>query len=216
VNGVVLPLDGHVQLSVRLRSDQKIDGVSCSIEGVPLDGSPWGLSIVGRTGPDGVFTYDRAIPHRYALTAKCRPGSWAVGAIRIEGTAGAPDPLEAGLDLSSGPVAVDLVLTQKTGGVIVTVKDDDAPSPDRWVTLIPEPARPGRLVHEVAGWSDEEGRVLLQNVASGDYRIYAWHEISDSASPLNPGFLQRFAAQSTKLSVKAGERVQVEVKTVEP
>jgi hypothetical protein len=56
VNGVVLPLDGHVQLSVRLRSDQKIDGVSCSIEGVPLDGSPWGLSIVGRTGPDGVFT----------------------------------------------------------------------------------------------------------------------------------------------------------------
>lgn len=215
---VLLPLGDFVQMSLRLQSDsdQDLSGVSCSILGLPMDGDPTTLAIMGTTGSNRIFTYDRAIPQKYVLTAKCQPRPWVVKAAFLEGNERAQDILDAGLNLAAGRVVVNLVLSKETGVVVVNVKDKAVPAPSRWVTLIPEPPQPGKFVHERSGWSDEDGRLVIQNVTPGDYRVYAWQQSSAAASCLNPMFLERFTAQSTKVTVKAGEQIRVEAKSIEP
>jgi len=88
--------------------------------------------------------------------------------------------------------------------------------PGRWVTLILDPPRSAGALHEISGWSDEEGRLIVKSAAPGDYRVYAWREASLATSSDNPAFLARFAAQSAKVTVRAGQQVQVRTKTVQP
>lgn len=152
------------------------------------------------------------------MTAKCHPGEWIVKAARFENALGMQDILDAGMDLSgvSDQATVSLVLSKNTGTVVATVKDGGSPAPGRWVTMIPDPVRPGQVAHERSGWSGDDGRLVLTGVAPGDYRVYAWQQPSVSASSVNPRFLSRFEEQSSRLTVRTGGQAEVERKTVQP
>jgi Carboxypeptidase regulatory-like domain len=222
VENVVLLLGDFIQLSFRVQAEHgDLKDVSCSLVAYPVDGELALVTVAGQTGADGVFTYDHAIPGKYALGVRsCKPGSWAVKSARLEDGSERRDIFDAGMDLTgiSGRAVVNLILSNDTGVVVASVKDkdDDAPAPERFVTLIPDPPRPGGTLHEMSGQSDQDGRLVLMGVAPGDYRIYAWRHYSGAASSTNPGFLTRFEAQSAKITVRAGGQAQVEMRTVQP
>ena len=216
LEGVKVPVGEFVQLTVRLHSEENLTGVSCSILGLPVENNPTAGAIMGITGADGTLAIDRALPDMYAFTAKCKPGSWVVDSARIDGVAAATDGGDSGLALGAGAVSVTLTLSKEAGFVFAQVKEDSSPAPGRWLTLIPNPPRPGRFMHELSGWSDDQGRLVIQNVAPGNYRLYAWRQASGAASALHPSFLQRFEQQAVPVSLKAGEQVSVEAPTIQP
>jgi hypothetical protein len=218
VAGVALQLGAFVQVSFRIQPDREVNDASCNLTAYPLEGDLAMLTIVGKTGSDGVFAYDHAIAAKYALAARCKPEGWVVKSARLEGGAGVQDVFDEGLNLSGilNNAVVNLVLSKDAGIVVATVSEDGAPAQGRWVTMIPDPPAPGKVLHEMSGWSDEEGRLILKSAAPGDYRVYAWREASLATSSVNLPFLKRFEAQSSKVTVRAGEQVRVETRTVQP
>jgi len=187
VEGVVVPLGDIVQLSVRFQTETETKGVSCAILIYPLDNDPSLADITGQTKIDSTLTF-RAIPGNYAPMVRCQPGNWAMKSARLEVGVGAQDVLDAGVDLTgiSGSATLTVVVGQGVGTVAATVKDGDKPAPGKWVTLIPDPLRPGRAGQEASGWSDDTGRVVMAGVAPGEYRVYAWRQASLLQSSCHP------------------------------
>jgi hypothetical protein len=217
VENLVLPLERLVQLSVRIQPDTKLKDAYCYVNAYPVTGDPSLVTIMGKTGADGVFTSEPSTAGVYALSTRCGPEGWVVQSIRTAGV-DQQDALDAGIALTeSSPVtAINLILTAETGVVTTTVKEDDKPAPERWVTLIPDPPSPGKAVLERSGWTDEDGTLILRGVVPGEYRLYAWREAAIAASSINPFFLRRYGNQSVKVTVRAGNSAQVETKTIEP
>lgn len=218
VEGARLQIGSFVSLSFRLQPDPEGKEASCFLMAYPVDGDATVQSISGTTGPDGSFAYDRAVAGRYVLTARCKPEGWVVRSARLERGAEVQDVAAEGFSLrgSEGPAVVTLSLTRDSGTVIATVMEDRIPVPGQWVTLLPDPPAPGRVLHELSGWTNDDGHAVLKNVVPGDYRLYVWREPSPAATATNPDFLQRFEPQSTKVTVRAGETAQVQAKTIEP
>jgi hypothetical protein len=217
VEGVIVPLGDIVQLSVRFQAERETTGLSCAVLVYPLDNDPALADMAGQTRIDSLLTF-RAMPGKYAPMVRCQPGNWALKSARLEAGVGAQDVLDAGVDLSgiSGSATLTVVVGQGVGTVVATVKDGDKPAPGKWLTLIPDPSRPGRAGLEASGWSDDAGRVVMAGVAPGDYRVYAWRQASVSESSVHPEFLKRFEAQSAKVTVRAGEQAQVETRIIQP
>jgi hypothetical protein len=80
-------------------------------------------------------------------------------------------------------------------------------------TLVPElPRRQNAALYKTSR-SDEQGRVLLTNLAPGQYKLFAWDNVPLGAW-MNAEFMEKVEARRTSVVVNGGLRQSAQVRAI--
>jgi hypothetical protein len=126
---------------------------------------------------------------------------------------GEQDVLDTGFDFTPGVTGVLTLVVSPNGaemeGSVANAKDE--PSIGAKVTLVPDggPRSPTRF--QTAD-TDQNGHFVIQGVAPGDYKIYAWEFIEEGACQ-DAEFMKQHESdgQSVSIKEKAHQGVQLQV-----
>ncbi len=131
--------------------------------------------------------------------------------------AGGQEILEKGLDLSQLNAApqLEILLSAGAGAVEGTVRVEDKPASDAYITLVPEPMNPNRLYRYRAVPVDHTGRFRIAGVPPGDYRIYAWEE-QEVAPAADAELPPEVTGKGVKVAVREGGREAVDLTVIPP
>jgi hypothetical protein len=149
----------------------------------------------------GVGPYDFSL-HGY-------PESFYLKSIRM----GDQDVTETGGDFAEDG-ELTFLLSPNAGvveGSVQNVKDEAAPGAK--VTLIPDSKhRSWKLRYKTVD-TDQKGHFVIQGVAPGEYRIYAWEDIEEGAYE-DPDFMKPHQSEGKTVSVKERGHETVELKAI--
>lgn len=213
LDDVIFPVSDPVRVAGLIRYEDKPPTEAAGrivVELESMDPMPFG-GAGGSVKPDGTFVMEQVSRERFRLTVSGLPDGYYVRTLR----SGNQDITDLGFDLSSAGSMADLevILSNKSGSLGGSVKDEDKTAIERTVTLIPDPIKPLRpdLIRRFTTLSD--GTFQFNSVAPGDYRLYAWEEINRDLYT-DPDFLKKFESSSVKVSVKEGSTERVELKII--
>jgi hypothetical protein len=143
-----------------------------------------------RVQPDGTFTLSNVFPGRYRFRViQAGKTPWVKSA-----RWGADDVAMAPIVVEGEPAGRTLTveLSTKTASIDVAVLDAQRrPVSGVLVVGVPEAARRGRTSNYKSASTDAQGRVRFEDVAPGEYRIFATTDIS-LADWQDPDVLRRF------------------------
>lgn len=147
----------------------------------------------------------------YDVKAGGLPGDFYVKSIRL----GERDVLETGFEFTPGAAEVlTLVLNPNGGEIEGSVKTaKDAPAALARVTLIPEEGHRSYTSFFKTTNADENGHFVIQGVAPGEYKIYAWEDIEEGAYQ-DPGFMKQHESDGQAVSVKEKDHETVQLKVI--
>lgn len=158
---------------------------------------------------DGAFAYHDVPPGNYRLYFY-RPRGQSL----YLKSAQAPGVLETGITVTSGLVLknIDLVLSSGAARVDGAVQQDQQPSSNVQVVLVPEGERRAQPSYFRTTTSDNQGRFALDSIPPGDYKLFAWQAVERNAY-MDPEFLRQFEDRGKSISLKEGssESVQLDV-----
>ena len=210
VEGVVLSLVPTVELAGVVR-----------VEGTPAH-PPSEMSVsleaeiaatLGRNSaevkPDGTFVIPEVTPDVYEVRVGA-PQGFYVKSIRL-GDAEAPD---GRIDLAQGSGPVTVLLATDVGEVEGSVKKANGDAAVRVrVTLIAYGSHLSRIDLSRSGFTDEQGKFHLRNVAPGEYRAFAWEDVTIGA-PQDPDFRKPFEKQSVAVKMEPNGHETVELTAI--
>ena len=167
--------------------------------------------------PDGSFVISDVVPDVYEITLGNTPGAY-VKSIRF----GDAEVQDGRIDLTKGSGPVTVLLATDVGEVEGSVKKSNGdPAVRVRITLIAYGKHLGRDDLSRSGFTDDQGKCHLRNVAPGEYKLFAWEDAPIDA-PQDPEFRKPFEKQSvtvkmepnghetalelTAISVKASQR----------
>jgi hypothetical protein len=162
-------------------------------------------------GSNGTFSIDGVTSGDYRLSVSGLPQNTYVRSARL----GAADMLNGGMRLERNPQGtLDIVLGTNPGALDVTVFDDrQAPVPGVTVVLVPDPTRQRRYEIYRSATSDSSGRVRLDGIVPGDYRVYAWEEVESNAWT-DPDFMRNFENRGVAVRIGEASRPSAEVRLI--
>ncbi|MBZ5725943.1 MAG: carboxypeptidase-like regulatory domain-containing protein [Acidobacteriia bacterium] len=151
---------------------------------------------------DGAFAIHNVLPETYQLHVMPVPRGAYLKSVKL-GDRVLPN-LE--VDLTGGARAITLVLATDGGRIEGQVLNAEGePAPSVRVTLIPDGARADR--RKIAT-SDDKGDYVFQDVAPGDYRLFAWLD-ADPGAPQDPEFRKPFEKLSIAVTIEPSSRQTV-------
>ena len=127
---------------------------------------------------------------------------------------GEDDVLERGLSTSRIPKGetLELVISGAGGRVDgVALNKDGQGVGGAAVILIPRSRETARLYKSTT--TDQNGRYILQGIAPGEYKLFAWEDIETGAYR-DPDFLRRYEDRGESLHVEENGRYTVELKVI--
>ena len=216
VEGVTLLLEngfnvnGKVTLEGRASSDAATSGVRVQLQSDPMI-PPLAVPAVS-TEADGTFSITGVPPGDYRLSLGALPRNTYVKAALIGGV----DVLNAGgLRLDGEPRGVlEILLGNSPGAVEAAVVDGrQLPLSGVTVVLVPDSARRKRYDLFRQATSDATGRIRIENVVPGDYKVFAW-EVVDSNAWTDPDFLRNYENNGVTVRVSEGGRPAVDVQAI--
>jgi hypothetical protein len=158
--------------------------------------------------PDGSFLISDVMPDVYEVNVVgSRPGAY-MKSIRF-GDAEAPDDR---IDLTQGSGPVTILLGTDVGEVEGSVKKSNGdPAVRVRITLIAYGKHLGRGDLSRFGFTDEQGKFHLRNVAPGEYKLFAWEDVPIDA-PQDPEFRKPFEKQAVAVKMEPnGHETAVEL-----
>ena len=159
---------------------------------------------------DGTFTLTGVTPGEYRLTVNPRGMGGYVKYARY----GSIDALNPPFHIS-GPGQLDIVISPNAGSVDAVIRiDANKTFPDATVALVPDPPRRQRFDLYYAAATDDSGRVHLDTVAPGDYRIFAWDDVP-ADSWQDPDFIRTYEHLGKPVRIIEGTREHVELDLIE-
>jgi hypothetical protein len=160
---------------------------------------------------DGTFSIVGVTAGLYRLQVMGVPRGSYLKSARLGGA----DILNGGLRIDSSPNgALDIVLGSSPGTVDATVVDDrQLPVAAVTVALVPDSAQAKRLDVYRNATSDSSGRIHLENVVPGDYRIYAWESVENGAWT-DLDFMRAYQNNGTTLHVGEGGQATTNVRLI--
>jgi hypothetical protein len=169
------------------------------------------LILIPSIAPDGTFTFGGVTPGEYRLNVNPRGVKGYVKSARF----GALDALNPPFHIN-GPGQFEIVLSPNTGAVNALVAGStQKPVFDATVVLIPDPPRRQRFdLYHVAG-SDASGHVGFQDVAPGDYKVFAWGDVVADAWQ-DPDFVRSYEGRGKPVRIFEGGRENVELSVIPP
>src|SRR5207237_5838544 len=128
--------------------------------------------------PGGMFTLDSVLPGEYRVQVAGLQADFYVKEVRF----GAQDVLNKPLNLSpSGAGTLDIVVSTRVSRIGGTITDERSqPVPGVQALLVPDQYRDRPdLFRNVT--TDSNGRFLMEGVAPGDYKVFAWETMEQFA-----------------------------------
>lgn len=132
-------------------------------------------------------------------------------------TFGDSDVLNAGLHVT-GAANTFLEITLGTNPGIIegrALNRQGEPAVSVTVTLLPEAARRNRTDLYKTTQTDTLGRFQLQDIAPGDYKLYAWAEVEPGAWQ-DAGFMREYETSGNSLRVTEGSKQTVDLTVIPP
>jgi hypothetical protein len=172
-----------------------------------------GFSHLAHVAADGSFEWKSVPPGNYYVQLAGEGGANADLFLKSS-AAGGRDAEEAGISVSGGAVALDLVASAN-GGVVegVAVDSKGEPVANAVIVAVPEPRLRGRVERYRKTVSDQSGRFVLHGVAPGDYAVLAWESVEGEAY-YNPEFLKTYEGRANALRVGEGDRKSLRVEVI--
>jgi hypothetical protein len=161
---------------------------------------------------DGSFSVEGVTPGSYTLNVAGLPANTYLKSARLAGI----DVLNGGLRIDSSPSGpLDIVLGSSPGSLDATVVDDrQMPVPAVTVALVPaSAAQEKRFGLYRSATSDSSGKIHLDNVVPGDYKIYAWESVENGAWT-DPNFMRAYQNNGTAVRITEGGRAATDVRVI--
>lgn len=199
---------------------------------VPADGPPIGPTAVtaelgGRGGSnivlpmigganatvaeDGIFTLQNVAAQEYRLLVTGLPA----GTYLVAGRFGSADVLNGPLiPAENERNSLQLQLGSTPGRVSGIVRDAKGnPYTGALAALVPDESRRGRTDLYSSIPTDQSGRFSFNNVAPGNYRIFAWEEIPTGAYQ-DPDYIRGFESRGKPVVVQQSGSTEIEVSLI--
>ena len=216
VENVILTLGGGVTLTGSIRIDgdvqqaeqaqgKKITFGAARVQLVSTDGIPFNTPSVSPK-EDGSFALENVGPDKYRIGVfNVPPGTW-LKSIR----AGDQEVLDTGIDVSGGaPGPVQITLGTGVGQISGLVRDaKQQPVSGGLVTLLPDPMKEDRNDLYRTTTADQTGQFTLQNIAPGDYKLFAWGDI-EPGSNMDPELQKLHESKAEKVTIRPNSQQNV-------
>jgi hypothetical protein len=158
----------------------------------------------------GAFRLDDVGNERYTVMISGMPADYYVASIR----SGSVDVLARGLETGGGAVApLEIVVRPNPGQITGAVRDASTrePAMGATVVLVPEDKERRQQAQFYRSTSaGPDGRYTFRSLPPGDYRVYAFEEIDQSAW-LDPEYMKPFEGRSEKITVREGGALTLQV-----
>ncbi|HEV8041751.1 MAG TPA: carboxypeptidase-like regulatory domain-containing protein [Bryobacteraceae bacterium] len=159
--------------------------------------------------PDGSFVISDVVPDVYEITVGVAQGAY-VKSIRL----GDAEVQDGRIDLTQGSGPVTVLLGTDVGEVEGSVKKSNGdPAVRVRVTLIAYGTHLDRSDLSRSGFSDEQGKFHLRNIAPGEYKVFAWEDVPIGA-PQDPEFRKPFEKQAAAVKIEPNGHATVELTAI--
>jgi len=186
---------------------------------VSADGPPVGpaavLPMIGganaSVAEDGAFTLQNVAAQEYRLLVTGLPA----GMYLVAGRFGSADVLNGPfVPAENERNSLQLQLGSTPGRVSGIVRDAKGnPYAGALAALVPDESRRGRTDLYSSIPTDQSGRFSFNNVAPGNYRIFAWEEIPTGAYQ-DPDYIRRFESRGKPVVVQQSGSTEIEVSLI--
>jgi hypothetical protein len=181
---------------------------------IPRDNYPSPLVMHLRTPqqvePSGEFKFPAVPPGRFALQI-ATPSGLYLADLRI-GTKSIYN--DGVITVGTEPLdPVSLELKPGGGTVRVTIGNRDAApagGPLKRMVMVPSARRDNALLYKVI-LVDDRGLATVENVAPGDYKVFAFQELPPGGAEQNRDFMAKYEGFGVTIDVAAGQTVDVQV-----
>jgi hypothetical protein len=216
VEGVSLLLEngfnvnGRITLEGRSASDGSLNGVRIQLQSDPLI-PPLAIPAVNPEA-DGTFSVTGVSPGNYRLSVGALPRNTYMKAALLGGI----DILNTGGTRLEGEPrgGLDIILGNAPGSLDAAVVDNrQMPVAGVTVALVPDSARRKRYDLFRQATSDSSGRIHLDNVVPGDYKVFAW-EVVESNAWTDPDFLRTYENNGVAVRITEGGRGATDVQVI--
>ncbi len=195
------------QIFLQLRS---ADGDDEALSGFSMGD---GFSHLAHVAPDGSFEWKSVPPGNYYVQLAGDGGANADLFLK-SAAAGGRDAGDAGISVTGGAVALDLVASAN-GGVVegVAVDSKGEPVANAVIVAVPESRLRGRVECYRKTVSDQSGRFALHGVAPEEYTVLAWESV-DGEAYYSPEFLKNYEGRGSAVRVGEGDRKSLRVEVI--
>jgi hypothetical protein len=216
VEGVSLVLEngfnvnGKVTLEGRSSNDAGLNGVRVQLQSDPMV-PPLAIPAV-TTEADGTFSITGVTPGTYRLSIGALPRNTYVKSALLGGV----DILNTGGSRLEGEPrgGLDVVLGNSPGSLDAAVVDNrQMPAAGVTVVLVPDSARRKRYDLYRQATSDSSGRIHLDNVVPGDYKVLAW-EVVESNAWTDADFLRSYENNGAAVRISEGGHGAADVQVI--
>jgi protocatechuate 3,4-dioxygenase beta subunit len=160
---------------------------------------------------DGAFTLQNVAAQEYRLLVTGLPA----GTYLVAGRFGSADVLNGPfVPAENERNSLQLQLGSTPGRVSGIVRDAKGnPYAGALAALVPDESRRGRTDLYSSIPTDQSGRFSFNNVAPGNYRIFAWEEIPTGAYQ-DPDYIRRFESRGKPVVVQQSGSTEIEVSLI--
>jgi hypothetical protein len=212
VKGVVLKFGEPIKITgvIRMEGPQEADFSGSRIGLREAEGMSYNAPYAAATA-DGAFTVEDVSRQRYMVEVTRLPTGAYVKSIRL----GGQEIGDTGIDLSQASSAPSLeILVSPSGATLEgVITAAGKPAAGSRVVLVPDPLRAELALRRRIGIADQNGKFSIRGVPPGEYRLYAFADPLFDPMP-DPGFLKSIENKAVKVSLREGDRKQVEVTLV--
>jgi hypothetical protein len=161
--------------------------------------------------PDGSFLLHNVFEDEYEVNVEGLPGNYFLKSARWEGV----DALTSGVRIDSTPAhsLLDILVSPDGARIDGVVSKGEQPFQGASVTLVPDPPHRGEKRRFEAASTDQFGHFVLQGIAPGDYKLFAWESI-DPGAYKSSDFLQPFENRGESVHVAEGSSLSMQLELI--
>ena len=159
-----------------------------------------------RVAANGTFALRELPEGTYELTTSGQTADCYLKSIRYAGMEVSDDEFNV---IRGTQATLEVTISAKGARVQGTVTNEEGlPAVGVWVVLVPEGTRRNEwhLFKQVR--TDQYGRFDLRGIAPGDYKVFSWVQVEQSAWQ-DPEFMKQFEGQGQSLSLEESDGQQI-------
>jgi protocatechuate 3,4-dioxygenase beta subunit len=196
------------RMQVEGRPNERVSGVAV-LRPWESGGVIFGPQPTTKLQADGTFQIDDVNVDRYSFHVTGLPEGYYLKSVR----SGGADVLASGFEAAGGAAVFDVLISPNAGSVEGAVMDPRSQKlfVGATVVLVPEAKERTDLYRNVI--SDQEGHFRFKSLRPGEYRLFAWEDVSSFAW-MDPDFMREIERKGQTVTVEEGRPQTVQVNLI--